>query len=344
MHKEGGKMVDGPNNNGVEDGKQDCAKVEEHSSALNLTAAEESFEVETRAEKTADGAAEDGMAHLSDEQRAALRDQLGSVTTEIATQMMSIQEEMKNMKSQLYADSGLNGIKAQLEALRLGEAVDVEALVADAQEEATKIATSPKNSTQVDKTPVQQNDGVFRVDTLVDSRWQGGNQSYPARIHRVNEDGTFDLHYADGGRERNVSPDNVRHRIPGNEPASVPEEEGVDDSTDTAKDGFAALDKTKVPGVKADGSFDPGEFDKFMKREYAKKNGGGGWLRENTGMLVALVVFVVLFIFGPAGQLMRLWRETSPGQTNGGGSPGLISSMMMGSIGGGAEDGDDGEF
>jgi hypothetical protein len=60
-----------------------------------LAAAEESFEEEAPPE----------MAHLSDEQKDALRDQLGSVTTEIDSQMMSIQQEMTNIKSQLYQDS-----------------------------------------------------------------------------------------------------------------------------------------------------------------------------------------------------------------------------------------------
>jgi hypothetical protein len=237
----------------------------------NLAAAEESFEEEAPPE----------MAHLSDEQKDALRDQLGSVTTEIASQMMSIQQEMTNMKSQLYQDSGLDGIKAQLEALKNGNMEGLSDLVGPqatanansiikAQEHAQQSAEIEQEQEQEE----EEDDGVLREDSLVEARWQGGKEYFPARIHIVNGDGTFNLHYADGGRERNVKLAFMRKRVAGSAAsAGDPAAEGANaEASDLAvgENTKGRLDKSKVPGMKPDGSFDPGEFDKFMREEYNK--------------------------------------------------------------------------
>ena len=57
----------------------------------------------------------------------ALREQLADATKQIGTQMMDIQREMASMKSQLYSDSGLDGLKAQLEALKGASMAELQA-------------------------------------------------------------------------------------------------------------------------------------------------------------------------------------------------------------------------
>ena len=107
-----------------------------------------------------------------------------------------------------------------------------------------------------------------------------------------------------------------------------------------------------------------------------QQQGKGGWLRENTGMIVALITFLVLFCLGPAvsarrvslifqtsladwetatpshlclplcvacsvqGQLLRLYRESASFE-GGGGSKASLSALLQ-NVGSGGHEPDDG--
>ena len=179
-----------------------------------LAAAEEDFEAD-------ESVAAAGLAGMSDEKKAQLREQLADATKQIGTQMMDIQREMASMKSQLYSDSGLDGLKAQLEALKGASMAELQA-ASDGERTSQRhpqleAARAKKGSEEKKDDGDEEDSGVLRENSKVDARWKGGKRFFPARIHRINADGSFDLHYADGGRERNVpaGKDLVRPRSAG---------------------------------------------------------------------------------------------------------------------------------
>jgi hypothetical protein len=54
------------------------------------------------------------------------------------------------------------------------------------------------------KLPEELQPATLSLGDAVDSRHGGGDLYYPAKVEQVNPDGTYDLHYEDGDKEKNV--------------------------------------------------------------------------------------------------------------------------------------------
>jgi hypothetical protein len=117
----------------------------------------------------------------------------------------------------------------------------------------------------------------FHKHSLVEARWQGGNDFFHARVHSVNADGTFDVHYGDGGRAKNVKAEFVRPRV--EEPSSDSQDRISSAATllptllarDAPQRSRKAAERVTAAAKERDKGLGAGNFAAFIKQNDAQE-------------------------------------------------------------------------
>ncbi|GBG28986.1 Cytidine deaminase [Hondaea fermentalgiana] len=136
--------------------------------------------------------------------------------------------------------------------------------------------------------------GTHREGDRVEARFKGGSKWYKGKITRVNADGTFNIDYDDGDKERRVASSKVRKLGGGGGGRGSPRRGGRDefDTEDDAGSGLREGDrvearfkggskwyKGKITRVNADGSYnidyDDGDQERRVASSKVRKLGGG---------------------------------------------------------------------
>jgi hypothetical protein len=225
---------------------------------------------------------------MTAEQKAKLAKELQSVTVEIATQMQSIQQEMNSMRAQIHDQSGLGGLRKELDAMKQEGLEKLESRVQGLA------ASSPRqlgkyNSVEMslsgegalldkldDEAAEEEADRPLQCGDVVNAQWKGEEQFFPATIASVNPDNTFNLHYHDGGRERNVHERHICKHGESQPPsafmtadkspdASIAlKNQGVRRRNNNISQGQEIPDLSEIPGLSGE-NFDPVAFEKYMR-------------------------------------------------------------------------------
>lgn len=204
------------------------------------------------------------FTRMSAEQKAKIAAELQGVTIEIANQMQSIQQEMNAMKAQIHDDQGLGGLRKELDAIKSGGIDELEKHM-KGQVDASSTATAKHESGTI-LLPHDAQQEPWQCGTQVDARWKGGEHFFPATIALINTDGSCNLHYGDGGRERNVAPSFIRKHQPSAEPESLESSMSSLRSKGVRRrqNGDTKTGTENIPGLNGD-KFDPVAFEKYMR-------------------------------------------------------------------------------
>lgn len=108
-------------------------------------------------------------------------------------------------------------------------------------------ADRTKGASLFDQTRVETSKHGLTVGDRVEARWAGQNSLFPGVIAKVNRDGSFDVAYDDGEKERKVSPRLIH--FPGCEHPVVDEDSDEDlgfEVSEEGEDGWQLITKTKI--------------------------------------------------------------------------------------------------
>ncbi|GMI07481.1 hypothetical protein TrLO_g8222, partial [Triparma laevis f. longispina] len=129
----------------------------------------------------------------------------------------------------------------------------------------------------------------FSRGDAVEARYRGGSKYYPGKIYRDNRDGTYDINYDDGEKEKGVKASLIKALSAGSprSPRSQVADEELQrgDVVEARYRGGAKFYPGKIARVNNEDSFDidydDGEKEKSVKRRLITKVKGGGGLKHS---------------------------------------------------------------
>ncbi|CAN0452791.1 unnamed protein product, partial [Discosporangium mesarthrocarpum] len=130
----------------------------------------------------------------------------------------------------------------------------------------------PRESASAGRSP-RINDQKLREGDKVEARYKGRGKYYKGNITRVNSDGTFDIHYDDGERERGLAEEYIKSLESGSSGQLLQNNVGKlreGDKVEARYKGRGKYYKGKISRVNSDGTFDINYDDGERKRGLAE--------------------------------------------------------------------------
>ncbi|CAM9911399.1 unnamed protein product, partial [Choristocarpus tenellus] len=128
---------------------------------------------------------------------------------------------------------------------------------------------------------------TLREGNKVEARYRGRGKYYKGKITRVNSDGTFDIHYNDGEKERGVAEDYIKPLDSDNErrsPQDIGDKLGEGDKVEARYRGRGKYYRGKISRVNSDNTFDinydDGEKDIGLSQEHIRPLESQGSVRS----------------------------------------------------------------